>query len=377
MELFTKRFDDENYPSPTSLAELSNEESVLKWLNPDCKLLIEPHINFVKQIYSKHSSAGIKQETFSIWSPTYVLFVLRVLGYDKDHSDEFSEICEKTRLYMERRKAFRGGISGLTYDNPHLVSNYSAIMTLALIGTDSAYEVIDRAAMYEALLALKYEDGSFRTTLGMEHDIRATYTALLIADTLNILTPELTKDVDKYVLSCARYDGGFGPNPGIESHGGYVHTAVGIMKILGLLDQLDLNSLIRWISMRQMEFSGGFNGRTNKLVDSCYSWWVGSAARAISDHLHIPPFWNEEGITQYTLKSAQVLSGGFKDHAPSSEDPFHTFYGLAGLCVAGYLKDHNTQLLPQVDTLFCVPNDLAKRMRDYFKARPFNPTKKE
>ena len=27
--------------------------------------------------------------------------------------------------------------------------------------------------------------------------------------------------------------------------------------------------------MRQMQFEGGFQGRTNKLVDGCYSWWQG------------------------------------------------------------------------------------------------------
>lgn len=27
--------------------------------------------------------------------------------------------------------------------------------------------------------------------------------------------------------------------------------------------------------MRQMSFEGGFQGRTNKLVDGCYSWWQG------------------------------------------------------------------------------------------------------
>lgn len=27
--------------------------------------------------------------------------------------------------------------------------------------------------------------------------------------------------------------------------------------------------------MRQMSFEGGFQGRTNKLFDGCYSFWVG------------------------------------------------------------------------------------------------------
>ena len=32
----------------------------------------------------------------------------------------------------------------------------------------------------------------------------------------------------------------------------------------------------RWASSRQMKFEGGFQGRTNKLVDGCYSFWQGA-----------------------------------------------------------------------------------------------------
>lgn len=33
--------------------------------------------------------------------------------------------------------------------------------------------------------------------------------------------------------------------------------------------------LIAWLSSRQYAPEGGFSGRTNKLVDGCYSHWVG------------------------------------------------------------------------------------------------------
>lgn len=372
--LFESKFDDENYPSKSSMAEISNEESIIESLKREYLLDQEPHILYAFNLYKTNSPRGMKGETFSIWSATYFLFVLRAFNYEKDHEEEFKEILERTRKYLEERKCVGGGFSGFNYDHPHLVTNYSLIMSIALIGTEEAYNIIDRAAMYKFIMSLKCENGSFRTTLDMENDIRSTFTAILIAYTLNMLTPEITQGVSDYVLSCRRYDGGYGPEPGIESHGGYVHCAVGIMKILGELDKLDLNSLIRWISMRQMEFSGGFQGRTNKLVDSCYSWWVGSAARIISDHLGIPPFWNDEGITEYTLRSSQ-RDYGFRDHAPSQPDPFHTFFGLAGLCVCGNLKDHGAEVLPEIDTLFCVPKDLANKMRDYFLARPFDPSK--
>lgn len=31
--------------------------------------------------------------------------------------------------------------------------------------------------------------------------------------------------------------------------------------------------LKRWTVNKQMKFEGGFQGRTNKLVDGCYSFW--------------------------------------------------------------------------------------------------------
>lgn len=32
----------------------------------------------------------------------------------------------------------------------------------------------------------------------------------------------------------------------------------------------------RWVVNRQMRMEGGFQGRTNKLVDGCYSFWQGA-----------------------------------------------------------------------------------------------------
>ncbi len=38
---------------------------------------------------------------------------------------------------------------------------------------------------------------------------------------------------------------------------------------------LDVPRLVAWLSSRQYAPEGGFSGRTNKLVDGCYSHWVG------------------------------------------------------------------------------------------------------
>lgn len=43
--------------------------------------------------------------------------------------------------------------------------------------------------------------------------------------------------------------------------------------------QINMKTLLRWLVQLQgteVEL-GGFKGRTNKLVDGCYSWWCGGA----------------------------------------------------------------------------------------------------
>ena len=41
--------------------------------------------------------------------------------------------------------------------------------------------------------------------------------------------------------------------------------------------KIDARALLRWcVQMQGLPIElGGFKGRTNKLVDGCYSWWVG------------------------------------------------------------------------------------------------------
>jgi protein farnesyltransferase subunit beta len=43
--------------------------------------------------------------------------------------------------------------------------------------------------------------------------------------------------------------------------------------------QINLKTLLRWLVQVQGTEAelGGFKGRTNKLVDGCYSWWCGGA----------------------------------------------------------------------------------------------------
>ena len=77
----------------------------------------------------------------------------------------------------------------------------------------------------------------------------------------------------------------------------------------------------RWIVNKQMQVEGGFQGRTNKLVDGCYSFWQGGAfplIHAIFAKENKPlrsKFWlfDQAALQEYLLVCCQHSHGGLLD----------------------------------------------------------------
>lgn len=81
---------------------------------------------------------------------------------------------------------------------------------------------------------------------------------------------------------------------------------------------LDLPLLVSWLSAQQHAPEGGFAGRTNKLVDGCYSHWVGACWPLIEVALQIKPLaqsclYNREALIRYILCCCQDKRGGLRD----------------------------------------------------------------
>lgn len=210
-----------------------------------------------------------------------------------------------------------------------------------------------------------------------EVDVRGTYTVLAVCSILDLLTPELISNVAEYLLSCQTYEGGFGGEPYNEAHGGYNFCALAALYILGKADQCDLDGQERWLVCRQMRLEGGFQGRTNKLVDACYSFWQGGACaivdllrreqrssgvsacvagsdnrlcmsgvESLDDTVEVGPSivtpsassgqqcYNQLALQRYLLHCAQQIEGGLRDKPGKSRDFYHTCYALSGLSVA-------------------------------------------
>ena len=83
---------------------------------------------------------------------------------------------------------------------------------------------------------------------------------------------------------------------------------------------MNVPMLLSWLSARQYAPEGGFSGRTNKLVDGCYSHWVGGCWPLLQSALDgVQParapneasgnLYSREGLTRYILGCCQAKEG--------------------------------------------------------------------
>ena len=136
----------------------------------------------------------------------------------------------------------------------------------------------------EWFLTLKQPDGSCVMHEGGEVDVRACYCMLIVAVLTGIDDDEVRRGIVGFVASCQTYEGGFGCKPYEEAHGGYTYCSTAALAILRRLDAVDMRALKRWLSRRQDATGCGFNGRTNKLIDACYAFWIGAAFTLVRAH---------------------------------------------------------------------------------------------
>ncbi|XP_042029392.1 protein farnesyltransferase subunit beta-like [Salvia splendens] len=187
--------------------------------------------------------------------------------------------------FLSRCQDQDGGYGGGPGQMPHLATTYAAVNALITVGGQNSLSSINREKLYDFLLRMKDASGGFRMHDGGEVDVRACYTAISVASVLNILDDRLIQNVGDYIVSCQTYEGGIAGEPCSEAHGGYTFCGLAAMVLINEADRLNLPGLLNWVVFRQ-GIEGGFQGRTNKLVDGCYSFWQGAVA-AIIQRLHV------------------------------------------------------------------------------------------
>ncbi|KAJ2856859.1 CAAX farnesyltransferase (FTase) subunit beta [Coemansia erecta] len=344
------RYDDNAYETKTSETQAEVEERIgriyLQLVYPHTlphggdindskhKLLRVKHEQFLRDSIHGLSSVFTVLDSSRPWIPFWCLNSLDIMGCDID-----DKLRIRTVDTLRKMHSPSGGFRSDPWQLPHLVSSYAAVLGLALVGSEEAYSVVDRNAMYRWLIEMKQQDGSFAVHDGGEVDVRGIYCALVIASILNIMTPDLVRGCAEFIARCQTFEGGIGPYPGVEAHGGYTLCGLAALEILGKSDVLALERLAKWMCARQMAFEGGFNGRTNKLVDGCYSYWLGGAFPLLQRALKRSPkddyLYERPALQRYILACCQdTRLGGLRDKPGKHPDLYHTMYCLLGLSLS-------------------------------------------
>lgn len=230
-----------------------------------------------------------------------------------------------------------GGFGGGPGQPGHLAATYAAVMALAYTGPEF-WAQVNREKLVEWILKdLKTTQGGFRVCQNGEVDPRSTYCALAATTLLGVCTPGIRRGIGEYIESCQTYEGGFANMPFGEAHGGYTFCSLASLMLLdqdspatGVLNWCDIPRLERWLINRQDMEVPGFQGRTNKLVDGCYSHWVGGCWPLL-EQVRGKRHWDRLGLRNYILKCGQSVQGGLRDKPGVKPDAYHSNYCLSGL----------------------------------------------
>ncbi|KAH6709319.1 terpenoid cyclases/protein prenyltransferase alpha-alpha toroid [Leptodontidium sp. 2 PMI_412] len=222
-------------------------------------------------------------------------------------------------------------------------------------------------------------------------DMRYCQTATAVRWILTADEEEKEEDIDieglvDYIRAGQTYDGGFSESSEHEAHAGYTYCAIAALSFLGRLPNASLQTkvdqskvpqpgltdriaTIGWLLSRQVGYIDedeedeeedevsqepivklagvykddrlviaaedhefvGLNGRCNKPVDTCYSFWVaGSLSLLGKDEVHL---LNVEAIRRFLFEQTQHVVGGFGKVPGNPPDIYHSYLGLAALAI--------------------------------------------
>ncbi|KAF4637117.1 hypothetical protein G7Y89_g955 [Cudoniella acicularis] len=107
------------------------------------------------------------------------------------------------------------------------------------------------------------------------------------------------------------------------------------------------------LSLEKDEFVG-FNGRCNKNVDTCYTFWVGAALDMLGENN--TKLVDLDAIRRFLFQQTQHRIGGFGKYPGSPPDIYHSYLGLAALAV---LKEPGIKPL---DSAICISKQQRERI---------------
>lgn len=306
------------------------------------------HISFLKKSLEKYPSRFQGMDASRPWILYWTISALNILGVD------VSVYRERVIDTFAPLQHSEGGFGGGYGQTAHGAATYAAILCLAQV---RGLELVDRTRLWKWLCRLKCSDGGFSMAVHGERDVRGAYCAMIAVSLLN-LPLSLTHDCEAakqkgatlitglgaWIGRCQSYEGGIGGNPGTEAHGAYTFLGIACLCLLdapriSIPKYLDIQRLVAWVSSRAVAPEGGYAGRTNKLVDACYSHWIAGCWPLLEAALSGPSgnnlnLWDREALVRYTLCCSQSNLGGLRDKPNTKQDAYHTWYSLAGMQAA-------------------------------------------
>ncbi|MCJ1427287.1 CAAX farnesyltransferase (FTase) subunit beta [Sticta canariensis] len=357
----------------------------------------EKHVTYLHNCLKKLPAGFVVHDASRPWILYWVLAGLCLLGEDvQQYRTRFIALKRvqnaSSQAWSANEPRYRvvqtlspmqnldGGFGGGHGQMSHCATSYAAILSLAMVGGKESLDMIDRRALWRWLGDLKQHDGGFVVCVGGEEDVRyvnrkslggpfqkpdvysGAYCSMVLISLL-ALPLELPSSapsrihglrsfldgLPEYLSRCQTFEGGISGAPQNEAHGAYAFCALACLCILGPPHQmiskyLDVSILISWLSARQYAPEGGFAGRTNKLVDGCYSHWVGGCWPLLEAAINGPQpneglknsfdsrsLFSREGLIRYILSCCQAENGGLRDKPLKPADAYHSCYSLAGL----------------------------------------------
>lgn len=251
------------------------------------------------------------------------------------------------------------------YDLPNLSGTMFGLSSLLTMGFDYS-TVLDRHKIMRFVSKCQVrtgpQAGSFVPTLDTaghtfgELDLRVCYIAMCIRRLVQYdeMAPDLrVNDIDvdglqRFVLARMQYNGAFASRYD-EGHLGLTFCGLACLKLLGFdFDSApEFDRTRDWLVHRQVSYlpylysgesyeyfdptdTGGFNGRENKLGDTCYSWWC-TASLSLLSRNNLNLFDHSQAVKYLLEVTRNTIVGGFQKDAESRPDPFHSFLALASL----------------------------------------------
>ena len=389
------------------------------------RLIADRHIQYLQQTWDTEQNlrpSFVSLDASRPWMLYWTLHGCDLLNHTPSDHDCLL-ILNTLKACWTNATPTSGGFGGGPTQMPHAATTYAAVLALCILASDhstgkpyakQALEYLDsiREPLFAWMMTLREPDAaSSGFSVRMQHDgeidVRASYCVVAVAKLLGILRPSLTEGLAQYVISCQTYEGGFGGEPWSEAHGGYTFCAIAALYLLGHFNpdsksstgnqQLDIESLTQWLTSRQMAYEGGFSGRSNKLVDGCYSFWQGGAVAIVSAVHSSPPsskvgtatepedpwlsgtvdqdalLMDEGMLERYILLCAQDVTGGLRDKPSKRRDFYHTCYNLSGLSVvqqcSGVSFGHPTQSrVAQTHPCYNIRLDRVKAILEHYRS---------